>query len=163
MSFICMSMKNDFHIKGWAPTLVLKQRPGGTRKWPIDCECSLSYTTSSSYNHFFEFLRWSLTRAPTVFHSGRQARSSLFEYAVGDLFSFITPSIKSKLPERDHKIVQSTCHVSVVSPARCDYGITPRTVCEFVLRPYADVNSQNFCNSNNILFGWPLQIAYSIV
>ena len=30
MSFICMRMKNDFHIKGWAPTLVLKQRPGGT-------------------------------------------------------------------------------------------------------------------------------------
>ena len=28
-------MKNDFHIKGWAPTLVLKQRPGGTRKWSI--------------------------------------------------------------------------------------------------------------------------------
>ena len=28
MSFICMRMKNDFHIKGWAPTLVLKQRPG---------------------------------------------------------------------------------------------------------------------------------------
>ena len=63
----------------------------------------------------------------------------------------------------EEKIVQSTCHVSVVSPARCDYGITPRTVCEFVLRPYADVNSQNFCNSNNILLGWPLQIAYSIV
>ena len=35
MSFICMRMKNDFHIKGRAPTLVLKQRPGGTRKWPI--------------------------------------------------------------------------------------------------------------------------------
>ena len=35
MSFICMRMKNDFHIKDWAPTLVLKQRPGGTRKWPI--------------------------------------------------------------------------------------------------------------------------------
>ena len=35
MSFICMRMKNDFHIRGWAPTLVLKQRPGGTRKWPI--------------------------------------------------------------------------------------------------------------------------------
>ena len=34
MSFICMRMKNDFHIKGWAPTLVLKQRPGATRKWP---------------------------------------------------------------------------------------------------------------------------------
>ena len=35
MSFICMRMKNDFHIKGWALNLVLKQRPGGTRKWPI--------------------------------------------------------------------------------------------------------------------------------
>ena len=35
ISFICMRMKNDFHIKGWAPTLVLKQRPRGTRKWPI--------------------------------------------------------------------------------------------------------------------------------
>ena len=35
MSFICMRMKNDFHIKGWAPILVLKQKPGGTRKWPI--------------------------------------------------------------------------------------------------------------------------------
>ena len=34
-SFICMRMKNDFHIKGWAPNLVLKQRLGGTRKWPI--------------------------------------------------------------------------------------------------------------------------------
>ena len=36
MSFICMRMKNGFHIKGWAPTLVLKQRPGGTRKGPIN-------------------------------------------------------------------------------------------------------------------------------
>ena len=35
MSFICMRMKSDFHVKGWAPTLVLKQRPGETRKWPI--------------------------------------------------------------------------------------------------------------------------------
>ena len=39
MSFICMRMKNDFHIKGWAPTLVLKERPGGTRKWPIPLAC----------------------------------------------------------------------------------------------------------------------------
>ena len=33
MSFICMRMKNHFHslfrIKGWAPNLVLIQRPGG--------------------------------------------------------------------------------------------------------------------------------------
>ena len=42
MSFICMRMKNDFHIKGWAPTLVLKQRPGGTRKWPIVNERGVS-------------------------------------------------------------------------------------------------------------------------
>ena len=35
MSFICMRLKDDFHIKGWALNLVLKQRPGGTRKWPI--------------------------------------------------------------------------------------------------------------------------------
>ena len=35
MSFICMRIKNHFHIKGWAPNLVLIQRPGGTRKWPI--------------------------------------------------------------------------------------------------------------------------------
>ena len=37
MSFIWMRMKNDFHIKGWTPTLVLKQRPERTRKWPIAC------------------------------------------------------------------------------------------------------------------------------
>ena len=41
MSFICMRIKNDFHIKGWAPTLVLKERPRGTRKWP---SCSQSRT-----------------------------------------------------------------------------------------------------------------------
>ena len=36
MSFICMRMKNNFHIKGWALNLVLIQRPGETRKSPID-------------------------------------------------------------------------------------------------------------------------------
>ena len=36
MSFICMRMKHNFHhVKGWAPNLVLIQRPGETRKWPI--------------------------------------------------------------------------------------------------------------------------------
>ena len=35
MSFICMRMKNHFHIKGWAINLVLIQRPVGTRKWPM--------------------------------------------------------------------------------------------------------------------------------
>ena len=31
MSFICMKMKNHFHIKGWELNLVLIQRPVGTR------------------------------------------------------------------------------------------------------------------------------------
>ena len=35
MIFICMRMKNDFHIKGSALNLVLIQRPGGTGKWSI--------------------------------------------------------------------------------------------------------------------------------
>ena len=33
--FICMRIKNHFHIKGEVFNLVLIQRPGGTRKWPI--------------------------------------------------------------------------------------------------------------------------------
>ena len=43
MSFICMRMKNDFQIKGCAPTLVLKQRPGGTRKWPIGLQSTITH------------------------------------------------------------------------------------------------------------------------
>ena len=35
MGFICMTMKNHFHIKGEVFNLVLIQRPGGTKKWPI--------------------------------------------------------------------------------------------------------------------------------
>ena len=35
MSFICVRMKNYFHIKGWALNLVLIQRPGRTWKWSI--------------------------------------------------------------------------------------------------------------------------------
>ena len=34
--FICMRMKNHFHIKGSAVNLALIQRPGGTRKWLIN-------------------------------------------------------------------------------------------------------------------------------
>ena len=36
MSFICMRMKNHFHIKGSALNLVLIQRPRGTQNWLID-------------------------------------------------------------------------------------------------------------------------------
>ena len=37
-------MKNHFYIKGWAPTLVLKQRPGGTRKWSSTSLCGSSFS-----------------------------------------------------------------------------------------------------------------------
>ena len=34
MSFICMIIKNNFHKKGFAIGLVLKQRLAASRKWP---------------------------------------------------------------------------------------------------------------------------------
>ena len=33
--FICMWMKTNFHMKGWAPGLALKKRLTVIRKWPI--------------------------------------------------------------------------------------------------------------------------------
>ena len=33
-----------FHVKGWPPNLVLIQRPGGTRKWPISLRPSIWLT-----------------------------------------------------------------------------------------------------------------------
>ena len=36
MCFICMWMKTNFHMKGWAPRLALKKRPKVIRKWSID-------------------------------------------------------------------------------------------------------------------------------
>ena len=35
MSFICMRIKNHFHINGVELSLVLKQRLEATRKWPM--------------------------------------------------------------------------------------------------------------------------------
>ena len=35
MSFICMRIKNQFHINGFALSLALKQRLGATRRWPV--------------------------------------------------------------------------------------------------------------------------------
>ena len=37
MSFICIIIKNHFHINGFALSLALKVRFFGTRKWPICC------------------------------------------------------------------------------------------------------------------------------
>ena len=36
LAFICMWMKTNFHMKGWAPELALKKRPKVIRKWPIE-------------------------------------------------------------------------------------------------------------------------------
>ena len=43
MSFICLTMKNHFHIKGWALNLVLIERPGGTLKWSAIILTSLTW------------------------------------------------------------------------------------------------------------------------
>ena len=45
MNFICMRMKNHFHIKGWAVNLVVIQRPGRTRKWLIPVKLILCART----------------------------------------------------------------------------------------------------------------------
>ena len=38
MSYICVRIKNHFHINGFAICLALKQRLGVTQKWPIPLE-----------------------------------------------------------------------------------------------------------------------------
>ena len=52
MSFVCMGINNHFHFKGWALNLVLIQRPGGTRKWPIDlCTFTVFYMFFKQRGH----------------------------------------------------------------------------------------------------------------
>ena len=53
LSFICMRMKNRFHVKEWALHLVLIQRPGGTRKWPVDLYWALQRYTCDSNKTFW--------------------------------------------------------------------------------------------------------------
>ena len=52
MSFICMRMKNDFRIKGWARTLVLKQRLGELENG------LLALTEQSFLGNCMEILTW---------------------------------------------------------------------------------------------------------
>ena len=57
-----MRIKNDFHIKGWAPTLVLTQRPRGTRKWPINGRVAMRVSNYVIYANLlvcFETQFWS--------------------------------------------------------------------------------------------------------
>ena len=58
MSYICMRMKNHFHIKSWALNLVLIQRPGGTRKWHIHTSLNFSCTWVVQWRHYPFALNW---------------------------------------------------------------------------------------------------------
>ena len=84
MSFICMRMKNNFHIKDWAPKLVLKQRPGGTRKWPIE----MHPTTVSSCIHWKHSSgsSWVLFRSLEM-HSKRRYKICICSVILGELDS----------------------------------------------------------------------------
>ena len=42
MSFIYITIKNHFHINGFALSLALKVRFFGTRKWPVALEVAVS-------------------------------------------------------------------------------------------------------------------------
>ena len=57
MSFISMKIKNHFHIKGWELNLVLKHRPGGTRKWPIVTFFTFVLHVKRQSQAFPQFLR----------------------------------------------------------------------------------------------------------
>ena len=53
LSFICMTMKNHFHIKGWALNIVLIQRPRETRKWP--CKIVITFNLKYIITHCIEW------------------------------------------------------------------------------------------------------------
>ena len=49
MSFHSLANKTNFHTKGFAPDLALKERLKATRKWPISVDLALflqSFTSS---------------------------------------------------------------------------------------------------------------------
>ena len=50
MSFICIIIKNHFHINGFALSLALKVRFFGTRKWPIILWCDFSCTNKRDWS-----------------------------------------------------------------------------------------------------------------
>ena len=52
MSFICMRMKNHFHIEGWAFHLALIQRPGGTPKTYCICKIIESISNQQLLSRF---------------------------------------------------------------------------------------------------------------
>ena len=58
MSFICMRMKNHFHIKEWALNHVLIQRHGGTRNWHIGLDVSSCLATRQGVNKTATIMAW---------------------------------------------------------------------------------------------------------
>ena len=79
ISFICMRMKNHFHIKGRALNLVLIQRPRGTRKYKTKEERLI--LQSGIYTYFYQYF-------------GRQAQPCFF----GFIFSLIADQILYQYP-----------------------------------------------------------------
>ena len=52
MSFICIIIKNHFHINGFALSFALKVRFFGTRKWPIESNFECFFQDSPiTWNH----------------------------------------------------------------------------------------------------------------
>ena len=73
MSFICMRIKNHFHIKGWPLNLVLIQRSRGIRNWPIVPNLLRDHTFSIFLTRDIRIMNWttkllkSLRVSPTSF------------------------------------------------------------------------------------------------
>ena len=72
--FICMWMKTNFQMKGWAPGLALKKRPKVIQKWPIGDSKNKEiryYFTLITINYYCKIVssqkQWK--------HKQRQARS----------------------------------------------------------------------------------------
>ena len=57
--------KTHFHVKGFAPGLVLKQRSKGTRRWPI-CGTELIFICSITQWTIGKLAIWLATQAPTI-------------------------------------------------------------------------------------------------
>ena len=58
MSFICIIIKNHFHINGFALSLALKVRFFGTRKWPIERGSLLYISTNCAHLFPILYLKW---------------------------------------------------------------------------------------------------------
>ena len=52
MSFICIIIKNHFHINSFVLSLALKVRFFGTRKWPIGAIILQNYKSFEPRSHF---------------------------------------------------------------------------------------------------------------